>query len=188
MNTASICRSLFSIACLSLVGTWPLLAQGDVKPANSGRHKPALTHLNVPVGQIVFLSTMCVAPTNVRRPFFYDRSESLPFAVPNGFSFVITDLILEHCSVDPETTNQQTLAILDIGHGSRFFSAGFLGAETKHYPFAGGLVVPEGTEVAGRVVGGRDTAHLASTAIEFKVLGYFVQGHGLAENEPFAAP
>jgi hypothetical protein len=141
-----------------------------------------LTHLNGTSRQIVNLSTFCVAntpPNNIQQPFFYDRGD-VPFTkVPQGFSFVITDIIIEPCATLPRLEGT-FLAFVTIGHTeSRRFAAGFTGPFPKHYALTGGLVVPEGEPLTG------DNSTFSSDAVNVKVLGYFVRGLGLPEREPF---
>ena len=138
----------------------------------------SLTHLNGSSRQIVQASTFCLQNNNTRGPFFYDRRERSPFVVPKGFSFVITDIIITPCIVDPNLTDR-FLVVVDIGDGSRNFVAGYIGAITQHYHLTGGIVVPEETTVAGR----NTTA--SSSLVDVVLLGYFVKGPGLDEGQPF---
>jgi hypothetical protein len=142
-----------------------------------------LTHLNGISRQIIKISTACLENNNTRGPFFYDRPESqASFVVPKGFSFVITDIIISpFCLVVPSQTGT-FLVLVDIGDGTRNFTAGFVGTVTQHYHLTGGIVVPEETSVAGR-----NTTD-SSTLAQVELLGYFVRGPGLGVGEPFPFP
>jgi hypothetical protein len=77
-------------------------------------------------------------------PSFHDRRRDVgAFTVADGFSFVIMDVIIDpFCTVEPNPDGRFLVAV-DIGDGSRRFVSSSVGAETKHDPCAGGLVVPD---------------------------------------------
>jgi hypothetical protein len=140
--------------------------------------RSSVTHLNVNSGQIVNLSTQCLTNDNTGgHTFTYDR-QSNPFTVPKGFSFIITDIIIMPCQHLPNETDR-FLVVVTIG-GGRLFSAGYLGAITKHYHLTSGLVVPEETSLEGR------NTTFSSDLVDVQLLGYFVRGSGLSVGEPFS--
>lgn len=145
----------------------------------------SVTHLNGTSQQIVNLSTFCIpntTPNNINQPFFYDRG-NVPFTpVPQGFSFVITDIIIDPFCFATSNSTDSFLAFVTIGNGSRRFPAGFNGAVTQHYALTGGIVVPEGTSLTA------DNSTFSTNAVNVRVLGYFVRGPGLGEEQPFPFP
>jgi hypothetical protein len=135
------------------------------------------THVGVKANQVVSLSTSLIPNDNSQgHPFRYDRGP-VPFAVPAGFAFVVTDIVVE--------PNAGTLSAADrifvlIDAGDRFFSMDYLGGGTRHYPLAGGIVVP-----AGETLSGRNTT-FSTHGVDVRILGYFVKGAGLPFGEsPF---
>jgi hypothetical protein len=146
-----------------------------------------VTHLNVTSRQIVNLSTECIStstPERLFQPFYYDRRATVPFPViPQGFSFVITDINITVCPnrFFPNSTDYY-FAVVNIGDGSRQFTVDFHRSFARHYSLAGGLVVPEGIALTA------SNAPSSSDALNVQVLGYFVRGPGLSEGEPFIAP
>jgi hypothetical protein len=58
-----------------------------------------MTHLRVEINRIINIQTLNLPKDNTSQPFYYDRQPGSPFSVPAGFSFVITDIIIQ-----PETT------------------------------------------------------------------------------------
>jgi hypothetical protein len=137
------------------------------------------THLGVPVKQIVNLRTENIPNDNAGGALFrYDR-EGDPFAVPPGFSFVVTDIFVD--PVSPPNTTDAYLVVVNLG--GRLFDAKFIGAETRHFPLAGGMVIP-----AAAIPDARNTT-FSSGACEVQLLGYFVKGEGLAGGQAlFPAP
>jgi hypothetical protein len=134
--------------------------------------------LNRSSNQIVDVVTFCVPPNNNPMSFLYDRTSQSPFTVPQGFSFVITDIIITPCLHLPNTTDRFLVSV-DIGVGSRNFLAGYIGASTQHYALAGGLVVPEGADLRARNL--PDSAD----SVDVQLLGYIVNEPGLAVGAPF---
>jgi len=132
-----------------------------------------MTHLNVPVGQITNLLTMQLPKDNTSHPFFYDRQASAPFNTPAGFSFIITDLI-----VNPEVTNfavgQFYLVVITID-GARSLTVRCDGRST-HQALSAGLVIPDSSLPAPGAKGltARNTT-FSSGPVEVQLLGYFVK-------------
>lgn len=131
------------------------------------------THLGVPSKQVVNLSTSQVPNDNSGGSLFrYDR-EGDPFAVPPGYSFVVTDVLVH--PANPANTTDVYLVVLNFG--SRLFEAKFIGSELRHYQFAGGMVIN-----AGAVPDARNTTS-SSAPVDVQLLGYFVKGEGLDGGE-----
>ena len=125
-----------------------------------------MTHLRVEINRIINIQTFSLPKDNTSQPFYYDRQPGSPFSVPAGFSFVITDIIIQ-----PETTtltpNQFFLVVITVG-GARSFTSRSDG-RTQHYPLAAGLVIPSGASLDAR-----NTTFSTGTA-EIQLLGYFVK-------------
>ena len=141
------------------------------------------THLGIRSRNIVHLvTTNCVHNDNTSATYSYDRDPRAPFAaVPKGFSFVITDIIIDpFCLTEPNDTDR-FFVVVTVGQG-RTFTAGFVGAETKHYALAGGLVIPEGENVDAR------NLPSSSNLVDVELIGYFVRGRGLGVGQPFSPP
>ena len=95
----------------------------------------------MPVNQVVNLRTQDIPNDNVGGALFrYDR-EGAPFAVPEGFSFVVTDILI-HPEDLPNTTS---VYLVVVNLGGRFFQASLVGSETRHYELAAGMVIKGGT-------------------------------------------
>lgn len=141
-----------------------------------------MTHLGVSVDRIVNLVTLQLKKDNKSKPFYFDRDEQSPFYVPEGFSFVVTDIV-----VNPQITSfssdQFFLVVITID-GCRSFTIRCDGC-TTHYSLTGGLVVPEKcTSGAERLVA-RNTTFSTGPA-EAQILGYFVEvAAGLGIGKPF---
>ena len=67
-----------------------------------------MTHLNVPVKNMVNLVTMQLPKDNSSNPFYYDRQGTAPFSVPKRCAFVITDVF-----VNPEVTSFAATMLVD---------------------------------------------------------------------------
>jgi hypothetical protein len=162
------------VAVLGLTGSRAALANGTFA---------ARTHLGVPVHQVLNLSTDCLEPADAARPFFYDGNVDAPFVVPPGYSFVLTDLVLDICYGSTPSNEQKTLAVLVLDGESRFFLVRFLAPATRHLSFTAGLVVPAGAVFGGRYpLAGENGAGLR---LRFQVLGYLVRGNALRGGQPF---
>lgn len=133
------------------------------------------THLGVPPSQVVSVSTFSVPNNNSGgHTFFYDRNGAAPFAVPEGFSFVVTDLFIIPADLDP--TNIYAVVVgLDNGEQRNHFQMA-LNPQGLHVALSGGLVIASGTPTA------RNTT-FSSTACDVKLLGYFVKGEALRGGE-----
>ncbi len=144
-----------------------------------------MTHLGIPVGQITNLVTMQLPKDNHAKPFYFDRDAGAQFTTPAGFSFVITDVI-----VNPEVTNfaagQFYLVVVTVD-GARSITIRCDG-HTKHLGLAGGLVVPDPSVPATgpKGVTARNTT-FSSGPVEVQLLGYFVKvDSATAVGKPFA--
>ena len=145
-----------------------------------------MTHLGVQINQIVNLVTMQLPKDNRPYPFYYDRQPNALFSIPAGFSFVITDII-----INPEVTSfssgQFYLVVITIA-GSRSFTVRCDG-QTGHYPLTGGLVIPDPTGhpmPAEGCVTARNTT-FSTGPIEVQLLGYFVrESLALGTGQPFS--
>jgi hypothetical protein len=141
-----------------------------------------MTHLGVSMDRIVNLVTFQLKNDNVSQPFYFDRQQLAPFDVPEGFSFVVTDII-----VNPEITNfsanQFFLVVITID-GGRSFTIRCDG-HTAHYSLTGGLVIPEKCTSGANRLGVRNTT-FSKGPIEAQILGYFVEvAAGLGVGERF---
>jgi hypothetical protein len=167
MKRSILASRAFYLLSMCLVSPSAVWAQGQ------------RTHLEVPSSRIINLSTFCMTNDNTSRPYFYDRASSAPFSmVPEGFSFVITDIIIDPCGLQLPKPTDKLLVVVSIGC-CRSFSSGYREAVTQHYPLTGGFVIPEGTSVAGR------NTTFSTTGAEVQLLGYFVRGPGLGVGLPF---
>lgn len=132
-----------------------------------------MTHLGVSVDRLVNLVTFQLKNDNSSQPFYYDRQQAAPFdKIPKGFSFVITDII-----VNPECTgfdaNQFFLVVVTID-GGRSFEIRCDG-HTAHYSLTAGLVIPEKVSVNGaKRLDARNTT-FSKGPVQVQVLGYFVE-------------
>ena len=136
------------------------------------------THLGVPVNQIVNIRTEQIANDNAGGALFrYDR-EGDPFVIPDDFSFVVTDILVE-----PTTginTTDPYLVVVNLG--GRLFQARFVGAQTQHYELGGAMVMP-----GGAVPEARNTTS-STGPCEVQILGYFIKGRGLNGGEALFPP
>ncbi|HNX67405.1 MAG TPA: hypothetical protein PKH02_11020 [Bacteroidales bacterium] len=141
-----------------------------------------MTHLGVSVNRIVNLVTMQLKNDNRPQVFCFDRNENAPFVIPEGYSFVVTDII-----VNPEVTtfsaNQFFLVVITID-GGRSFTIRCDG-HTAHYSLTAGLVIPEKcTSGAPRLLARNTT--FSTGPVEAQILGYFVEvASGLPVGRPF---
>jgi hypothetical protein len=173
--------TILASALASLVLFVPA-SMGDEK--SDGRQERSETHLNVPSKQIVHLSTHCVRNDNrADNGYYYDGNPDAPFApkgVPKGYSFVITDIVIQpFCNTTPNK-NDSYFVVIAMGGGARQFQALNFEGGTKHYALAGGLVVPEGYSISAR---NHDTS--TATQVIVELFGYFVKGKGLDLGVPF---
>ncbi len=141
-----------------------------------------MTHLGVSIDKLVNIVTMVLKNDNNSQPFYYDRQQTAPFKIPENFSFVITDII-----VNPEITSfsasQFFLAVITID-GARSFTIRCDG-HTAHYPLTGGLVMPD-PSVMGEIHA-RNTTY-STGSIEVQLLGYFVKvSTGLGVGQVFSS-
>jgi hypothetical protein len=147
----------------------PILSQ-DVEPRSNGLLANQSTHLNVAVGRIVNLASFCILNDNdLDRQFFFDRQVNLPFVIPAGNSFVITDIFVDP-SCDTSDPDSRALVVIEGPNANRGLSLTVNGNEVKHFPLAGGLAFR-----AGEVPQPRNTPS-SSGRVEIQVLGYFVRG------------
>lgn len=133
-----------------------------------------MTHPGVPIDKLVSILTMQLPNDNHPQTFYYDRQSGSPFNVPDGFSFVITDVI-----VNPEINSfsaaQFFLVVITID-GGRSFTVRCDG-RTAHYPLAGGLVIlgPAVPSPGSKGINARNTT-FSTGPVEVQLLGFFVEG------------
>ena len=149
-----------------------------VKVVNERRE--SVTHLNVPVGEIVNLESNCIpADNSLEHKFWYDGPRPAPsFAIPEGYSFVVTDIIGHPSCGRSGTPTDLYLALVEDQHADRSYTIRFRGDGGQHYAFTGGLVFTAGNEPRPR-----NTAFSASNIV-IQVVGYFVKGDGLGTGQP----
>jgi hypothetical protein len=139
-------------------------------------------HLGVAPNRVVNLRTYTLPNDNSGGAlFYYDRDIQSPFSVPEGYSFVVTDVFILP-NVGTLAANQQMFVYLSLGAG-RDFGAHYASAEIRHFALAGGLVIPGGTTPTARNI--TDSTH----DCDVQMLGYFVKAEALASGEsPFPEP
>src|ERR1700747_392258 len=99
-----------------------------------------MTQVDASVETITNVVTMQVPKDNTAQPFYFDRQVGSPFAVPAGYSFVITDVF-----VNPEVTSfaaGQFYLVVITADGGRSITIRSDG-HTAHLALASGVVVPE---------------------------------------------
>ena len=143
-----------------------------VTSASAGGGK---THVAVPVGQILNLVSEVAPNDNSGGHGFMFDNLGPPFTVPNGFSFVATDMQIH--TVTGVAPTDHFLVVIEIGGGSRFFDADYFGAAFYH-SFQTGFVVPSGTTPTVRNSTG-------TAPVSVQLQGYLVKGSGLPVNAPF---
>lgn len=165
---------LVLFACTSSVAI-----SGAQKTGQSAQYDKRTTHLNVRVGEIVNLETFCLPNDGTSGLFWYDRS-SVPFDIPQGHSFVVTDIIAQpFCTGSPDPDARWHLVV--EGSLGRSFEVAFRGDSIVHYALSGGIAYTSDNVPAVRTI--RDPA-LSTGSIEIQVLGYFVKGNALAPSTP----
>lgn len=163
-------RSLF--IALALIAT--TTAIGGPKKIKSGK-----THVGVPVHQIVHLETFNVDNDNSGGDiFYYDRQVNAPFSVPEGFSFIVTDLFVDPATVGVDDSKYYLTVVNLTAQGIRTYTAAFGGTDTHHVRFTGGMVIPGGTEPTAR------NTTSSATDVGVRMIGYFVKGNGLGGGVP----
>lgn len=151
---------LLLLLAISVVLAAPAIGSGAKK-------KGKRTHLGVLAADIANVETFQVPNNNSSgHSFFYDR-QSVPFTVPAGYSFVVTDLFVEPTGT---TVNDAKYYLVVIETGSRSFVAQFGGSATHHVAFNGGFVIPGGSAVSAR------NTTSSSTPVGVRMMGYFVAG------------
>jgi hypothetical protein len=137
------------------------------------------------VETIVNLVTMQLPNNNAAQPFYFDRQVTAPFAVPPGYSFVITDIF-----VNPEVTKfvpGQFYMVVVTVDGGRSITVRRDG-RTAHLALSTGLVVPEPSTPSpgSKGLDVRNTTFSAGP-VEVQLLGYFVRvATGLGVGKAFA--
>jgi hypothetical protein len=144
-----------------------------------------MTQVNISVEATANLVTMQLPNNNAAQPFYFDRQVGAPFAVPAGYSFVITDVF-----VNPEVTSfaagQFYLVVVTVD-GGRSITVRSDG-HTRHLDLASGLVVPEPSTPSPGAKGlsVRNTT-FSSGPVEVQLLGYFVRvATGLGVGKAFS--
>jgi hypothetical protein len=141
-----------------------------------------MTHLGESVDRIVNLVTSQLKNDNQSQPFYYDGDVRAPFDVPKGFSFVITDLIVNPATIS-FSSNQFFLVVITID-GVRYFEIRTDG-HTAHYPLSGALIIPEKNTTSAKRLEVRNTT-FSTGPVEAQILGYFVEvASGSAVGKPF---
>lgn len=140
----------------------------------------SITHLNVNVREIVSLESFCISPDNgINNKFYYDRQHSRPFAIPEGYSFVVTDIIAHPaCYIGQGNSNDFYLALVEGPAAVRSFTIKLRGDAVKHYALNGGITYTSGNEPRPR------NTSFSANRMEIQVLGYFVIGNALDPGEP----
>ncbi len=128
----------------------------------------SITHLNVEVGELRYLSSYCLNNDNsLTDKFYFDRSSN-ELAIPEGYSFVVTDVFAFPGGCPTlASTSDRWLAVID---GPRTFVIQFRGDSMQHYPLSGGLAYAHGDEPAPRNTGS------SSGSLQITLIGYFVEG------------
>jgi len=144
-----------------------------------------MSQVNISVETIANLLTMQLTNNNTAQPFYFDRQPGAPFKVPKGYSFVITDVI-----VNPQVTSlaagQFFLVVVTVD-GGRSITVQSDGHMT-HLALASGLVVPEPSTPSPGAKGldARNTT-FSTGPVEVQLLDYFVRvATGLGVGHPFA--
>ena len=143
-----------------------------------------MTHLNVPVGNIVNLVTMQLNNNNTAALFYYDRQPGSEFNVPQGYSFVVTDIIVNPENSKPILPDQYYLVVVTID-GGRSFTVRCNGY-TAHYPLSGGLTIPPSKGHCDPIIklNARNTT-FSTGPVEVQLLGYFIKGVALERGKEF---
>ena len=157
-----------------------LLALVGLSTIAAVKIKNKATHLGVSTKQVVYLSSFNVENDNTGGDlFYYDRNYNGGHAlqVPEGYSFLVTDIFVAPSGVGVDSDAQYLVVVNLTTTGTRTFSARFSGTDTRHYPLAGGMVIPAGAEPSAR-----NTTY-SSGDVEVRLAGYFVKGPGLQGGE-----
>lgn len=129
---------------------------------------------------------MQLSNNNRAKPFYFDRQPNSPFKIPDGFSFLITDLII-HPEITSFSDNQFFLVVVTID-GGRSITVRCDG-RTAHYPLTGGLVAP-GPEVpspGSKGISARNTT-FSTGPVEVQLIGYFVKAaSGIGVGKEFSS-
>ena len=142
-----------------------------------------MTHLGVPVDHIANLVTMQLPKDNTAYPFYFDRQPTALFTIPPGFSFVVTDILVD-AEVTSFSATQFFLVVVTVD-GGRSIEIRCNG-HGAHLRLAGGLVIPDpGTPSPGnKGLTARNTTFSTGPA-QAQVLGYFVKAStGLGVGPP----
>jgi len=144
------------------------------------------THLAVPPKWMANLETAQLPNDNTDSPFYFDREFNSPFSIVAGYSFIITDII-----VNPDVINfapgQFFLLVITID-GGRCITIRSAG-NSVHIPLTAGLVVPgPGVRSPGtKGLNARNTT-FSSGAAGIQVMGYFISTETvLATGQVFTA-
>ena len=137
-----------------------------------------MTHLGVHQQRIVHASSFTIANDNDGgNQFWYDRHHPSLLTVPDGWAFIVTDVMVEPSPVSGEGIQDSDRFILAVisfdNQGYRTFLARFTGDSNQHYPFSGGYVIPGGHTPTFR------NTTLSTCHAEASLLGYFVEGSAL---------
>jgi hypothetical protein len=163
-----------SIRVRLLLSTLALLALAGASASAGGKK----THLGVPVGQILNLSTQDVPNDNTGgHTFSYDYNGP-PFVVPQGYSFVTTDIQIIPAIAGFSPTDEYLTVIYFDAVAGRFLPAAFLGA---HYnqSFEAGFVMSAGTSPTV------SNTSVSANPVVVQLQGYLVKGTALPPKTAF---
>jgi hypothetical protein len=139
------------------------------------------THLKVQPHKIVNLQSFTVPPDNaLGNRFFYDRQAGSPFAVPKGWSFIVTDIIVfpsPSSGPIPDPSRFVYAVISFTNGGERNFQASVFNDDFRHFSLTSAIVIPPGHAPQFR------NTTFSNTPAEAQLLGYFTEGAGLGPGE-----
>ncbi len=114
--------------------------------------------------------------TNEPRSFFYAQRPQTPFQVPDGFAFVIQDIIMIG-QAEPKRLATEGSTIWVRMDDKPLYEARFIGP-MQHASFTSGLVIPAGKDVSAM------NWSFHSYLVEVQLLGCFVDLRGQNAGQP----
>lgn len=175
------CALMFAALVLAPGVVFSQATPEDLVGVNKDRKQDDVTHLNVPVNKLVSVESFCILNDNsLTQRFYFDRQLSAPLSIPKGYSFVVTDIIVDPDCAGSVVANPAapTLAIVEGPLAVRHFGAKFFGKDIKHYALTGGIAYS-----STNVPRPRNTT-FSETRVEIQLLGYFVRGAAPEPGEP----
>jgi hypothetical protein len=146
-------------------------------PAASASAGGKKTHLGVPLGQILNLSTQVVPNDNTGgHTFGYDYNGPT-FVVPQGYSFVVTDIEVVPAVAGFNPSDEYRTDIY-FDPAGRFLTAAFLGASYNH-SFASGFVIASGATPTV------SNSAVSAYPVVVQLQGYLTKGSGLPPKTAF---